>query len=1594
MDQDGLIDAIDKDSDNDGIPNSAEISCTGTDRTQSWSGSGLGPHTSNAGSITVSTTFSSFTNTANVIRAQDGSFNDQDFWSTDLGGENSLEFIFMWDSSPEGGADNIDNANDDKGTGRVTFCFDQPVFNPVMNWDRVGGVGGYISNSAEICLVTPGITLTELPGATDDFEVSETCIWKTPNIPNTILNGESAQSTEDGTAAGSVRINGLIECVSFEMKGIGVEGAGGDGIEVIFSGLCPVNDTDNDGVADFLDLDSDNDGIPDAIEACGDNTLILESCMLDADGDANYPDNDSDGCPDGLVDTACGNAPIDSDNDGIPDFRDLDSDNDGCSDARESGSISNPNVNTDAILAAWVDDKGLVLENTAIENIALGKPTAQSSTYSSISPSPNAVDGNTNGAFNSGSVTATQYSNQPWWEVDVEEVAFIDEIVLYNSNCCAQMLSNFYILISDTPFSSTNLSNTLGQSNVSSYYYAGQLPASHTFDIGTSGRYIRVQLSGTNYLLLAEVEVMALENSSQDNCSALPTTNSWVDGTDNLACFQTCEDVQNQNADLCDLLSNHPSATVGTLDCDSDGFSNIEECNKGSDPFDKCNTPNGTFNRKDDIISSSSKDYYPISVDGAGSYNMTIQFNNTIEQSGVCDIPDRIRLSNGCEGTRTACYGNTAQYTPDNATCQGPFPEFPFTIDFLTGVVVEYDDTGNVLPSGEKKDTWATTWADVNGDGNVDLFITSYEPDEPNSLYINNGDGTFSQSTEGAIVTDLASSLAASWADYDNDGDLDVYVANNIGSPNFLYRNNGDGTFVSVQNDPIVTDLGYAHGVSWIDYDNDGYVDMFVTEYFSTKFNQLYKNNQDGTFSKVGSVAPTLEASNSVSAVWGDYNNDGLVDLFIANTEGQNNSLYENTGGGNFLKINQGAIANDGGNSVGASWGDYDNDGDLDLFVANSSNHANFLYQNNGNGTFTKITTGDIVTDLGHSHGSSWADYNNDGFLDLFVTNNQGQDNYLYTNNGDGTFSSSSTLEIVSNDGGESLGSAWADYDNDGDVDLVVANHKKNSNYVYENTLDLCNNYIAICLEGTSSNRSAIGAKVIVTSIINGETIIQTRELTAQSGGGVGGQNDLTINFGIGNADEVESIVVEWPSGFEQELTNQKLIIKEDNLSEVCGSVFFDRNWNCNQNNNDFEIPGIMLTIQPGNKTVITDEYGEFSIFLPQGNYTISNTNNDNWQTYCSGNNYPVRVSDVGQRYCDNKIAMRSICTRPDLTAEISNTAHRIGFENLIAITYSNNGGGPASQVELEVDLGEHVIPLESSLPWDRISGNTLIWEIGNVQVGETTTIYIKDSISTNAVVGEDITIEGSIDGSGSDCDDSNDSFRNTEIAEGGFDPNDILVSPAGYISSDQELTYKIRFQNVGNAPVSTVRIEDVLPLNLDINSIQLGAASHPYRFSIEDGNQLIWVFDNINMPDSLTNEPESHGFVTFRMTPDVNIGEGDLIKNSAAIYFDNNDPIITNEVINIIGIPGGDLADPNLLHVYPNPMTDVSFVQIIPKGEQSVKIRAVYVYDLLGRIISTDIGMDITKYEFHRKNLVPGYYVLRATGENGQEYTSKVLVE
>lgn len=441
-------------------------------------------------------------------------------------------------------------------------------------------------------------------------------------------------------------------------------------------------------------------------------------------------------------------------------------------------------------------------------------------------------------------------------------------------------------------------------------------------------------------------------------------------------------------------------------------------------------------------------------------------------------------------------------------------------------------------------DSRSVNWVDVNDDGFIDCMITNGPTGgQDNFLYINNGTGGFTALTGDTIVKDNKPSDGATWADSDNDGDLDCYVVNWYNTKNLFYNNTGAGAFTQTQN-AIETSGGYCETASWGDYDNDGLLDLYVTRSggtIATNKNLLFHNEGGNAFTKVLTGTPVTDAFISRSVNWTDIDSDGDLDLFVTNENDQNESLYRNDGAGVFTKLTNGPLLNDGGKTMSSSWGDYDNDGDLDVFLANDQGNDG-LFRNEGQFNFTKITSDTVSNCGGNSFSSAWSDIDNDGDLDLFVTNSFGTTtlwpNFLFLNNGNGSFTRVGNTAPAT-DLDWSYGCAFGDYDNDGFEDLAVATCRYNSvdrpDLLYHNDGN-SNNWITIKLVGTITNKSAIGTKIRVKANINGNPVWQMRELSAQTS--YCGQNDLRPHFGLGNATNIDSIKLEWLNGTVEYYTN------------------------------------------------------------------------------------------------------------------------------------------------------------------------------------------------------------------------------------------------------------------------------------------------------------------------------------------------------------------------------------------------------------------------------------------------------------------------
>jgi hypothetical protein len=445
-------------------------------------------------------------------------------------------------------------------------------------------------------------------------------------------------------------------------------------------------------------------------------------------------------------------------------------------------------------------------------------------------------------------------------------------------------------------------------------------------------------------------------------------------------------------------------------------------------------------------------------------------------------------------------------------------------------------------------------WGDFNNDGYPDLFLVPNVFPQGGRLFENNRDGTFTLVTAGAMASNT-SGFGAAWADFKNSGNLDLIVG--AANADYVYVGDGSGGFTESFTSGIGISPASQFYPAWADFDGDGFVDVFVANGFGASFgvagpNSLFRNNGDGTFTAVtGSILSSDVASASQCAVWADYDNDGLPDLFVANARNfSNNSLqesflYHNLGHGSFEKVTTGPLVTTLAGLNSAAWADYDNDGFLDLFVCGEGTgtvaQKRTLYHNDGKGGFAEATSaGSIDSDADFDEGCAWEDYDNDGYIDLVVSSggSAGARNLsLYHNNGDGTFTEV-TLGALVNSPGDGGGLAWADVNNDGFPDLFVANFQQwatapNALWINKGN---SNNWLTITCMGTVSNRAAIGAKVRVHATIGGKAMWQMRVIG--TGAGYASQNELRAHFGLGDATVADEVRIEWPSGIVQTLSN------------------------------------------------------------------------------------------------------------------------------------------------------------------------------------------------------------------------------------------------------------------------------------------------------------------------------------------------------------------------------------------------------------------------------------------------------------------------
>ena len=468
--------------------------------------------------------------------------------------------------------------------------------------------------------------------------------------------------------------------------------------------------------------------------------------------------------------------------------------------------------------------------------------------------------------------------------------------------------------------------------------------------------------------------------------------------------------------------------------------------------------------------------------------------------------------------------------------------------------------------TSDRASTGGISFTDFDGDGDVDLFVTNgYDVSSPspspqaNRLY-ENAQGRYAEQTIDGLADLDGFSSGSVWADFDNDGDVDAFIANQRDQENamLLQEVAGDGSihFVRHSTELLAEDKGWSYSVTAADANNDGFVDIYVSNggLSHQGVNYLYQNIEGKQLLRVLNTDSVSSAHARGGASWSDYDGDGDQDLVVANRptaemDGFKLSLYRNDGDLQFTRMDD-VLPADATFPMSVAWGDVDNDGDLDLYAGSLYGMANSLYENLGNGKFAIMDGGRATSDGSSSYAVAFGDLDNDADLDLVVAN-WGGSSEIYLNNGAGYFEQTGPA-VFRRSIHYAASAAIADYDADGDLDILIGNWPNQPGEGEENVLlenrFAAGNWLKISLQGVSSNRSAIGARIRLEFTLDGETLNQTREVSTQSGWR--SQGELTQHFGLGTATNISKVVINWPSGevqtIEQPPINQVLKVRED----------------------------------------------------------------------------------------------------------------------------------------------------------------------------------------------------------------------------------------------------------------------------------------------------------------------------------------------------------------------------------------------------------------------------------------------------------------
>ncbi|WP_298519882.1 T9SS type A sorting domain-containing protein [uncultured Kordia sp.] len=859
----------------------------------------------------------------------------------------------------------------------------------------------------------------------------------------------------------------------------------------------------------------------------------------------------------------------------------------------------------------------------------------------------------------------------------------------------------------------------------------------------------------------------------------------------------------------------------------------------------------------------------------------------------------------------------------ENTDGQGTFGNRQVLIGFSTG-------------------TYSFSPADIDGDGDLDILTATSGSgvDIINSHENIDGQGTFGNRKSIAPLINFPSCVYAN--DLDGDGDMDIVTASEFDDKVAWYENtDGQGTFGTQQ--IITTNADRVRSVYASDLDGDGDLDILSASNNDNKIAWYENTDGQGTFGPQQTITTNATAATSVYVT--DIDGDGDMDVLSASSSDDKIAWYENTDGQGTFGPQQ--IITTNANFASAVYAiDIDGDGDMDVLSASSSDGKIAWYENtDGQGTFSSEQI--IITNSNNINSIHAADMDGDGDMDVVsgAFNNSIDVAWYENTDGQGTFGSQQVISTAIN----SVGSVYAtDLDNDGDVDVLVGTLFDDSVIWFEN----------IDGQGTFGTQQDISTN--------------TNHVRSIYAADIDGDGDMDVVSASQDDDKIA-----WHR-------NVGVI-----ANEINGTIAMDVNFNgCDAN--DLPMGNILVETTDGTTSLSTfsNINGIYQLFPDAGSYTTSIVSPiPNYYTVTPES---VTTNFTGIGFTDTV----DFCIEPtgmhnDLNVTIypSIDDPRPGFNTSYQIVYNNVGTTQLSgNITFEFD-GSKMQFLNASETVASQTASTLTFNFTNLNPFETRTIDLEFNVfpppTTN--IDEILLSTATISPISGDETPGDNIFSLRQTVIGSYDPNDIRVLEGDEVlieDIDKYLHYIIRFQNTGTASAINIRVEHILDDKLDWDTMQLQSLSHSGRVEITNGNNIEFIFDGIHLPDSTTDEPNSHGYITFKIKPKSDVVLGDIINGTAAIYFDFNPPIITNtamtEIVDRLSI---DVFEANKVSIYPNPASSTLTIS------SQKNINTILVYDLNGRLLVQKLLNPYKPtYELDVKDLSSGFYFLEIKTDTATE--------